>query len=213
MEMLMDIEQIKVGYMAVFCYIVSCPVKKEALVIDPAGNEEDIVERINQNGLVLKYIVNTHGHADHTCGNAKMKELTGAEIIMHEEDDKIFNSPEGQIMARQMGFALSPHADIFVKDGDEISVGDVTLKVIHTPGHSPGGICLLGDGNLFTGDTLFVGGIGRTDLPGASMAQFMDSIRKRLLTLPIETIVWPGHDYGDRPSSTIGIEKWSNPFL
>lgn len=209
----MDIEQVKVGYMDVFCYIVSCPVKKEALVIDPAGNEEDIVERINKNGLVLKYIVNTHGHADHTCGNAKMKDLTGAQIIMHEEDDKIFNSPEGQVMARQMGFALSPHADIFVKDGDEISIGDVTLKVIHTPGHSPGGICLLGDGNLFTGDTLFVGGIGRTDLPGSSMAQFMNSINKRLLTLSVETIVWPGHDYGDRPSSTIGVEKWSNPYL
>jgi hydroxyacylglutathione hydrolase len=213
METLMDIEQVKVGYMDVFCYIVSCPVKKEALVIDPAGNEEDIVERIDKNGLVLKYIVNTHGHADHTCGNAKMKDLTGAQIIMHEEDDKIFNSPEGQVMARQMGFALSPHADIFVKDGDEISIGDVTLKVIHTPGHSPGGICLLGDGNLFTGDTLFVGGIGRTDLPGSSMAQFMNSINKRLLTLSVETIVWPGHDYGDRPSSTIGVEKWSNPYL
>jgi hydroxyacylglutathione hydrolase len=213
MEILMDIEQLKVGHMGVFCYIVSCPVKKEALVIDPAGNEEDIVERINKNGLVLKYIVNTHGHADHTCGNAKMKDLTGARIIMHEEDDKIFNSPEGQVMARQMGFALSPHADILVKDGDEISIGDVTLKVIHTPGHSPGGICLLGDGNLFTGDTLFVGGIGRTDLPGSSMAQFMNSINKRLLTLPIDTIVWPGHDYGDRPSSTIGVEKWSNPYL
>jgi len=209
----MDIEQMKVGFMDVFCYIVSCPVKKEALVIDPAGNEEDIVERINQNGLVLKYIVNTHGHADHTCGNEKMKDLTGAEIIMHEEDDRLFNTPEGQVMARQMGFALSPHADIFVKDGDEISVGDVTLKVIHTPGHSPGGICLLGDSNLFTGDTLFVGSIGRTDLPGASMSQFMNSINKRLLTLPIETIVWPGHDYGDRPSSTIGVEKWSNPYL
>ena len=209
----MDIEQMKVGYMDVFCYIVACPVKKEALVIDPAGNEEHIVERIDQNGLVLKYIVNTHGHADHTCGNARMKELTGAEIIMHEEDDRLFNSPEGQIMARQLGFALSPHADIFVKDGDDITVGEITLKVLHTPGHSPGGICLLGDGNLFTGDTLFVGGIGRTDLPGASLTQFMNSINKKLLTLPTETIVWPGHDYGDKPSSTIGIEKWSNPFL
>jgi glyoxylase-like metal-dependent hydrolase (beta-lactamase superfamily II) len=209
----MDIEQMKVGFMDVFCYIVSCPVKKEALVIDPAGNEEDIVERINQNGLVLKYIVNTHGHADHTCGNEKMKDLTGAEIIMHEEDDKLFNSPEGQIMARQMGFALSPHADIFVKDGDEISVGDVMLKVIHTPGHSPGGICLLGDGNLFTGDTLFVGGIGRTDLPGASYEDFMDSINRKLMTLPEEMIVWPGHDYGISPTSTIGREKITNPFL
>jgi hydroxyacylglutathione hydrolase len=213
MESLVDIEQIKAGYMDVFCYIVSCPVRKEALVIDPAGNEEDIVERINDNGLVLKYIVNTHGHADHTCGNAKMKDLTGARIIMHEEDDNIFNSPEGQVMARQMGFALSPHADIFVKDGDEISVGDVTLKVIHTPGHSPGGICLLGDGNLFAGDTLFVGAIGRTDLPGASYEDFMDSINRKLMTLPEETIVWPGHDYGISPTSTIGREKMTNPFL
>src|SRR4030043_308660 len=213
MESFMDIEQMKVGFMDVFCYIVSCPVKKEALVIDPAGNEEGIVERINEKGLVLKYIVNTHGHADHTCGNERMKDLTGAEIIMHEEDDRLFNSPEGQIMARQMGFALSPHADIFVKDGDEVSVGDVTLKVIHTPGHSPGGICLLGDGNLFTGDTLFVGGVGRTDLPGASMARCMKSIKDKLLSLPPETIVWPGHDYGAMVRSTIGYEKDTNPGL
>ena len=209
----MHIEQIKVGFMDVFCYIVACPVKKEALVIDPAGNEEEIVERIDKNGFILKYIVNTHGHGDHTCGNAKVKELTGAEIIMHEEDDKIFNSPEGREMTRQLGFNISPNADIFVKDGDDIAVGDVTLKALHTPGHSPGGICLLGEGNLFTGDTLFVGAMGRTDLPGASLSQLMNSINRKLLTLPIETVVWPGHDYGDRPSSTIGVEKWSNPFL
>ena len=209
----MEIEQMKVGYMEVFCYIVSCPETKEALVIDPAGDEDRVVERIRQKGLHLKYIVNTHGHPDHTCGNQKVKDLTGVEIIMHEEDDKIFNSPEGQIMARQMGFTLSPHADVFVKDGDEIVFGNVSLKVIHTPGHSPGGICLLGDGNLFTGDTLFVGAIGRTDLPGASLHQFMKSINERLLTLPGNTVVWPGHDYGNRPSSTIDIEKRTNPWL
>jgi hydroxyacylglutathione hydrolase len=116
-------------------------------------------------------------------------------------------------MAKQMGFTLSPHADIFVKDGDKITIGTVSLEVIHTPGHSPGGICLYGDNNLFTGDTLFVGAIGRTDLPGASMTQFMKSIKERLLTLPGDTIVWPGHDYGDRPSSTIEIEKKTNPWL
>ncbi len=209
----MDVEQIKVGYMEVFCYLVSCPETKEALVIDPAGDEERIVEKIRKKGLDLKYIVNTHGHADHTCGNQKMKELTGAKIVMHEEDDRIFNSPEGQLMAKQMGFALSPHADVFVKDGDEIAVGSVSLKVIHSPGHSPGGICLLGDGNLFTGDTLFVGAIGRTDLPGASLTRFMQSINERLLTLPGETVVWPGHDYGNRPSSTIDIEVKTNPWL
>ena len=172
--MMMEIEQMKVGFMDVFCYLVSCPRTKECLVIDPAGDEDQIVERIKQRDLHLKYIVNTHGHGDHICGNAKVKELTGAKIVMHELDDQMFNSPQGEEMARQWGFTPSPPVDITVSDGDQIVVGDVSLEVIHTPGHSPGGICLLGDGNLFSGDTLFVGGIGRTDLPGASMNQFMD---------------------------------------
>jgi glyoxylase-like metal-dependent hydrolase (beta-lactamase superfamily II) len=116
-------------------------------------------------------------------------------------------------MARQWGFTPSPHADIKVEDRDLVTVGTISLQVLHTPGHSPGGICLLGDGNVFTGDTLFVGAIGRTDLPGASMAQFMSSIREKLLSLPRNTVVWPGHDYGDRPSSTIEMEKKTNPWL
>lgn len=209
----MDIKQMRVGYMAVFCYIVSCPVTKEALTIDPAGDEDRIIEHLNQKGLSLKYIVNTHGHGDHTGGNGRIKELTGAQIVIHGDDDRLFNSPMGRERAAQMGFAPSPNGDILVKDGDEIKVGEVVLKVIHTPGHSPGGICLFGDGNLFTGDTLFVGAIGRTDLPGSSFSQFMNSIRVKLLTLPDETVVWPGHDYGVRPSSTIGDEKKTNPFL
>jgi glyoxylase-like metal-dependent hydrolase (beta-lactamase superfamily II) len=142
-----------------------------------------------------------------------MKELTGAKIIMHGLDDQMFNSPQGQEMAKQWGFTPSPPADITVNDGDKIEVGDISLEVIHTPGHSPGGICLLGDGNLFTGDTLFVGGIGRTDLPGASYGEFMKSIKDRLLILPENTIVWPGHDYGSSHSSTIAAEKTGNPWL
>ncbi len=209
----MEIEQMKVGSMDVFCYLVSCTSTREALVIDPAGDEDQILERIKEKTLNLKYIVNTHGHPDHTCGNAKIKAVTGARITMHELDDQMFNSPQGQEMARQWNFTPSPPADITVKDGDQIVVGDVSLKVIHTPGHSPGGICLLGDSNLFTGDTLFVGGVGRTDLPGASMSQFMRSIKQVLFTLPGETIVWPGHDYGVRPSSTIDLEKRTNPYL
>jgi len=209
----MDIEQMKVGFMDVFCYLVACTRTKEALVVDPAGEEDRIVERVRQKDLTLKYIVNTHGHPDHTCGNEKVKALTGAKIIMHELDDQMFNSEQGKEMARQWGFTPSPPADIAVKNDDQIMVGDVCLKVIHTPGHSPGGICLLGDGNLFTGDTLFVGGIGRTDLPGASTSQFMRSIKEIVLTLPGETIVWPGHDYGPRPCSTIEDEKRSNPWL
>jgi len=209
----MDVEQMKVGFMGVFCYLVACTRTKEALVVDPAGEEDRIVERVRQKDLTLKYIVNTHGHPDHTCGNEKVKALTGAKIIMHELDDQMFNSEQGKEMAREWGFTPSPPADIAVKNDDQIIVGDVCLKVIHTPGHSPGGICLLGDGNLFTGDTLFVGGIGRTDLPGASTSQFMRSIKEIVLTLPGETIVWPGHDYGARPCSTIEDEKRSNPWL
>lgn len=209
----MKIEQIKVGFMEVFAYLVYCPQSLEALIIDPAGDEDMLFSKITSTGLTLRYIVNTHGHADHTCGNKRMKELTGAEIVMHALDDELFNSPQGREFARQWGFTPSPTADITVDHGDIIEVGSVSLKVIHTPGHSPGGICLLGDGNLFTGDTLFVGAIGRTDLPGASMSQFMRSIKERLLTLPDDTIVWPGHDYGDRPWSTIGIEKRTNPWL
>ncbi|MFZ7112393.1 MAG: MBL fold metallo-hydrolase [Desulfatiglandales bacterium] len=209
----MEMEQLRVGFMAVFCYLIWCDRTQEALVIDPAGDEDRVVEYIRNKGLHLKYIVNTHGHGDHTCGNARVKELTGAEIVMHRLDDELFNSPEGQKMARAWGFAISPKADIHVDEGDEIRVGDVALNVIHTPGHSPGGICLLNDGHVFTGDTLFVGSIGRTDLPGSSLNQFMQAIKEKLMTLPRETIVWPGHDYGDKPSSTIGIERVTNPWL
>ncbi len=209
----MEVQQMKVGFMEVFCYLVACPQTKEALVIDPAGDEEKVVDEITQKGLDLKYIVNTHGHPDHTCGNAKVKTLTGAKIVIHELDAPMISAEHGQEMARQWGFTPSPSPDRNVKDGDQIVVGEVSLEVIHTPGHSPGGICLLGDGNCFTGDTLFVGAIGRTDIPGASMSQFMKSIRERLLTLPDETVVWPGHDYGLKPSSTVDEEKRTNPWL
>ncbi len=209
----MEMEQILVGHMAVFCYLVWCPDKKEALLIDPAGNEEELVEKLAEKELTLKYIVNTHGHYDHTGGNVRIKEMTGTQIVMHKSDSDLFSSDLGQQMATQMGYDPTPPADITVTDGDTIRVGNVTLAVIHTPGHSPGCISLLTEGNLFTGDTLFGGGVGRTDLPGSSMHAFLKSPKEKLLPLPDETVVWPGHDYGPAPSSTIGMEKKLNPFL
>jgi len=209
----MEIEQIMVGNMAVFSYLLSCPRTNEALIIDPAGNEEDLAARIKKKGLTLKYIVNTHGHADHTCGNNKMKALTGALTAIHRADNDIMVTAAAQAMARQMGFDPASAADITLTEGDTLTIGDESVTVIHTPGHTPGGICLLAEGNLFTGDTLFVGAIGRTDLPFASHQQFMDSIKNKLLNQPDETKVWPGHDYGPVPSSTIGLEKQHNPWL
>lgn len=210
----MKIVQMLVGQMAVFAYLVGCEKTGQAVAIDPAGSEEKILERAGQEGLDITKIVNTHGHPDHTCGNARIKELTGAPILVHNSDAESMMSPHSADFARMLGCAATPPADEFVKDGDSIKVGDeVALEVIHTPGHSPGCICLYTPGHVFTGDTLFVGGVGRTDLPGGSWPQMLKSIQDRILTLPDDTVVWPGHHYGPEPSSTVKHERESNPFL
>jgi hydroxyacylglutathione hydrolase len=145
-------------------------------------------------------------------GNEEMKRKTGAKIIIHEKDAPSLTRIPASMLS-MFGGRPSPPADQTVKDGDLIQVGNLKLKVLHTPGHTPGGICLHTDGKVFTGDTLFVGAVGRTDLPGGSWETMLRSIKEKLLTLPDETIVYPGHNYGSAPSSTIQQERLHNPFL
>lgn len=208
----MTVKQMQVGRMAVFAYLVGCDKKKEALVIDPAGDEDRILLEASKKGLRIKYIVNTHSHVDHILGNKRMKELTNAKIVIHELEAYALTH-QSPYMLNMFGAEPSPAADETVRDGDLITVGDVSLEVIHTPGHSPGSICLHVDGLVFTGDTLFVGGVGRTDLEGGSWQVLVSSIRNKLFRLPDSTVVLPGHNYGDAPKSTIGIEKVRNPYV
>jgi glyoxylase-like metal-dependent hydrolase (beta-lactamase superfamily II) len=188
----MRIIQLEIGDMGNFTYIVGCDKTGKALVIDPGHDVRRIHSEADQAGLTIETIVNTHGHGDHTVGNAGLKALTGARIVIHCRDA-----------------AASPQADLCLQDETSLMLGDIRFEVIHTPGHTPGGICLYARGNLFTGDTLFVGDSGRTDLSGGHRPALGASIR-RLMKLPDATVVWPGHNYGPTPSSTIGWEKRHN---
>jgi hydroxyacylglutathione hydrolase len=208
----MFLKQIQVGHMAVFAYLIGDPITGDALVIDPADNVEEIIAEAKKNKLRINYIVNTHGHVDHIGGNAEMKKHTDAKIIVHEEDAFMLTSTPA-MMLKMFGAKQSPPADILVKDGNTIDIGNVSLKVIHTPGHSPGGMSLYTPGFVFTGDTLFVEAVGRTDLPGGSWQIMYKSIQDKLFTLPDETRVMPGHNYGRTPTSTIGHEKIYNPSV
>lgn len=210
--MAMLVKQLTVGMMGVCCYIVSCEQTKEAAVIDPGGDEDRILAHCRQNGLTVTHIINTHGHPDHVCGNARLKEATGAKIVMHAEDVSYFDDPRIKGYFSSLGLPESPPVDVIVKDGDVIDIGKEQLQVIHTPGHTPGGICLYSAPHCFTGDTLFVGAVGRTDFPGGSMRQMIDGIKTRLMTLPPDTIVWPGHGYGGS-QSTLAREANTNPYL
>ena len=209
----MVLKQYEVGNFAVFCYLVGDEEIKEGLFIDPADNADKLIADAKTQGVnKIKYIVNTHSHVDHTMGNAEMVKKTGAEIIIHEEDAPFLTRTPSDLL---MMFRAkpSPPADIQVKEGDIIQVGKVGLKVIHTPGHSPGGMSLYIKGKVFTGDSLFVGSVGRTDFPGSSWEVLEASIRNKLYVLPGDTIVYPGHNYGSTPSSTILQEKRHNPFV
>lgn len=212
-EKRMFIEQLEVGHFAVYTYVLGCEETGEGIVVDPADEVQRILDLAKAKGISkIKSIVCTHAHADHTGGNRLLKELTGAEIVVHEDDAERLANPS-EFILQIFQCEKSPPADRTVVDGDRIEIGRESLTVIHTPGHSPGSMCLYAPGVVITGDTLFVGAIGRWDLPGGFYPQLIGSIRERLLILPPETVVLPGHNYGSAPRSTIGREARSNPFL
>jgi glyoxylase-like metal-dependent hydrolase (beta-lactamase superfamily II) len=198
--------------MSTFCYFIIDDKTKTCALIDPAFQTDMLQNEIENKGLTLTHIINTHNHPDHTSGNASLIASTGAKLYIHSIDGKKLGGFLHGAFSRLFGGKGSPVADILIEDGDDINIGETTLKVIHTPGHTPGSICLYLAGNIFTGDTLFVESMGRTDLPGGSHKTLIESIHERIYSLPEETIIWPGHDYGPSPKSTVGREKRANPF-
>jgi len=204
----MILKKLVVGPFGSNCYIVGSESAKEGMIIDPGDEAGVILEEVKDLGLDIRSIVLTHGHIDHIGALKEVKEATGAEVAIHtDEAESLQEQPLSKILG--LAYPNPPAPDRLLKDGDSIDIGDLHFSVLHTPGHTKGGICLLGEGTLFSGDTLFNFGIGRTDLPSGNLSQLMDSIYTRLMTLPDDTIVYPGHG----PETTIGAERRGNPFL
>ncbi|MFC1651131.1 MBL fold metallo-hydrolase [Candidatus Latescibacterota bacterium] len=188
----MIFEQLSAGGDRNFSYVVGDEATGEAAVIDPGMAPDIEMFFLNEKSLKLKYVINTHDHFDHTGGNATLANNTGAKVAMHE--------------------SASTHHDIDLHDSDILSLGSIEMRIIHTPGHTPDSICVLAGNELISGDTLFVGKVGGTGFGNDARNEY-ESLHNKLMTLPSEIRVWPGHDYGVRPSSTIGREKSENPFI
>ena len=204
------IKGIVVGVFAENCWIIGSRRTGEAIAIDPGDQPEEILALARDMGVAIKLIANSHGHLDHILGVRGVRAATGARFLMHDQDLALAQGAAASA-ATWMGQTVEPppDPDAFVSDGDEVDVAGVKLKVIHTPGHTPGSVSYYTEGMLFSGDTLFQGSIGRTDMPGGSQEQEMSSIVERLLALPDDTIVLPGH----MNETKIGIERETNPFI
>ncbi|MBU2488502.1 MAG: MBL fold metallo-hydrolase [Proteobacteria bacterium] len=200
------------GRLAVFAYLVWDEEAREGMLVDPAFETGRVLTAVQKAGYRVKWVVNTHHHTDHSSGNAAILAATGAGLAIHRADARRLRAPWNRAISRVLGGAGSPAPDRLLEHGDELELGSGRVRVIHTPGHTQGGISLYIPGHVFTGDSLFVGCVGRTDLPGGNGETLLSSIRERLYTLPEDTTVWPGHHYGDSPRSTIAREKAENPF-
>jgi hydroxyacylglutathione hydrolase len=208
----MIVKALVVGPFASNCFIIGSEKTKEGMIIDPGADAKNILNAVRDLDLSIVLIVATHNHIDHLGALRPVKDGTGAKYAVHEADSKeAMPAMFGRMMGLMLGSSLRapPKPDRLLKDGDIIEIGDLKFNVLYTPGHTPGGISLLGDGVVFSGDTLFNFGIGRTDLDGGDYGKLMDSIMTKLMVLPDSTIVYPGHG----PETTIGAEKKWNPFL
>ena len=198
-----------VGPLDTNCYLVYCDETRDCAIIDPGADADRIFPMVAEKELKPVLILNTHGHIDHVGANFDVKDKFGVPLCIHALDGPMLEKIQEFELSLFLGARESPPPDRFLNDGDIISIGKSALRVLHTPGHTPGSISFLADEILFSGDTLFNGGVGRTDLPGGSTRDLEASIRDRILTLPPQTIVLPGHG----PWTTVGEEKESNPFL
>ena len=207
---MMEIKTMQVGALGTNCYIVSCKRTNEAMIIDPGGNTSDMVSYVHAKKLRIKAIVDTHGHADHIAANDDLRNLVDARLYIHEKDSAMLASAEKNL-SLFIGRPLELRAaDGFLKEGDTLTIGDITFQVLETPGHTQGGISLYTDkGAVFSGDTLFLESTGRTDFPTGSTSEIIRSIKEKLFLLPDDTKVYPGHN----DATTIGHEKKYNPFI
>lgn len=205
----MKVKKVVVGIFEANCYILWDEKDKEAIIVDPGEEGERIIEIIRKDWLKIKSIVNTHTHIDHIGANDFLVERTGAPLLVHSADVSLLQNAELNLSAltgKDRSFSLPARV---LEEGDEIRVGNFSLRVLHTPGHTPGSICLYGDNKLFSGDTLFAGGIGRTDLAGGNAKELQKSIKEKILTLPDEVVVYPGHG----PSTVVDKERRCNSFI
>ncbi len=198
------------GPLSVNCYVAADEATKKAFIVDPGGHNINMVNYIKENNFDVEYIILTHGHGDHIGGvNDCKKEFPQAKLIANINDKKLLENANLNMSTLTHGTPTELIADLYVSDGDTLTVGTMNLKLLHTPGHTPGGMCIAVGDVVFSGDTLFEQSIGRTDFPGSSYNAILSSIREKLFTLPNETKVYPGH----MGVTTIGFEKENNPFV
>jgi len=207
----MIFEEIVVGPLSVNCFVVGCENSREGVVVDPGGDVDSVIQAVQKHRLKIGTVINTHGHFDHVGGNRATVESFGGRLLIHQADVALVGMATDVARTYGLQGESSPPPDDFLNDGDEITFGGHTLKVIHTPGHTRGGCCLYfeSEKKIITGDTLFADSIGRTDLPGGSHEQLLESIRTKLFTLPDDVAVYPGHG----EATSIGHEKRHNPYF